>query len=206
MLHVLHHPLLESKMSILRDKNTNTTQFKELVDEIGMLVTYEITRDLELKDVEVETPLEKTMCKTVDNDIVIVPILRAGLGMVDGIRRIIPNAKVGHIGLYRNEETLQPVQYYFKLPEVNRKTIVFLVDPMLATGNSCLKGIELLKSKGVKKIIYVGLVACPTGVEAVQAKYPDVELYTVAMDRELNSNGYILPGLGDCGDRLFGTK
>ena len=206
MLHVLHHPLLESKMSILRDKNTNTTQFKELVDEIGMLVTYEITRDLELKDVEVETPLEKTMCKTVDNDIVIVPILRAGLGMVDGIRRIIPNAKVGHIGLYRNEETLQPVQYYFKLPEVNRKTIVFLVDPMLATGNSCLKGIELLKSKGVKKIIYVGLVACPTGVEAVQEKYPDVELYTVAMDRELNSNGYILPGLGDCGDRLFGTK
>ena len=206
MLHVLHHPLLESKMSILRDKNTNTTQFKELVDEIGMLVTYEITRDLELKDVEVETPLEKTMCKTVDNDIVIVPILRAGLGMVDGIRRIIPNAKVGHIGLYRNEETLQPVQYYFKLPEVNKKTIVFLVDPMLATGNSCLKGIELLKSKGVKKIIYVGLVACPTGVEAVQAKYPDVELYTVAMDRELNSNGYILPGLGDCGDRLFGTK
>ena len=206
MLHVLHHPLLESKMSILRDKNTNTTQFKELVDEIGMLVTYEITRDLELKDVEVETPLEKTMCKTVDNDIVIVPILRACLGMVDGIRRIIPNAKVGHIGLYRNEETLQPVQYYFKLPEVNKKTIVFLVDPMLATGNSCLKGIELLKSKGVKKIIYVGLVACPTGVEAVQAKYPDVELYTVAMDRELNSNGYILPGLGDCGDRLFGTK
>lgn len=206
MLHVLHHPLLESKMSILRDKNTNTTQFKELVDEIGMLVTYEITRDLELKDVEVETPLEKTMCKTVDNDIVIVPILRAGLGMVDGIRRIIPNAKVGHIGLYRNEETLQPVQYYFKLPEVNKKTIVFLVDPMLATGNSCLKGIELLKSKGVKKIIYVGLVACPTGVEAVQEKYPDVELYTVAMDRELNSNGYILPGLGDCGDRLFGTK
>ena len=206
MLHVLKHPLLDSKMAILRDKTTNTKDFKEIVDEIGMLVTYEITRDLETKEVIVNTPFEALKCNTLATDIVIVPILRAGLGMVDGIRRIIPQAKVGHIGMYRNEQTLEPVEYYFKLPEINDHTTCILVDPMLATGNSCNKGIELLKSQGVKKIIYVGLVGCPEGVKAVQDKYPDVELYTVAIDRGLNEIGYILPGLGDCGDRLFGTK
>ena len=206
-INVVNHPLIQHKLSIMRQIDTVPKDFRQLLKEISLLMAYEITRDLPLEDYQIETPICKMTAKKLSGrSIGVVPILRAGLGMVDGIRRIIPNAKVGHIGLYRNEETLQPVQYYFKLPEVNRKTIVFLVDPMLATGNSCLKGIELLKSKGVKKIIYVGLVACPTGVEAVQAKYPDVELYTVAMDRELNSNGYILPGLGDCGDRLFGTK
>ncbi|MCB9498593.1 MAG: uracil phosphoribosyltransferase [Bacillales bacterium] len=206
MLHVLNHPLLESKMAILRDKNTSTKDFKEIVDEIAMLVTYEITRSLETKKIYVDTPFETTECKTLATEVLIVPILRAGLGMVDGIRRIIPNAKVGHIGLYRNEKTLEPVQYYFKLPPVNENTTVLLVDPMLATGNSANKGIELIKSKGVKKIIYVGLVGCPQGVKALQDKNPDVEVYLVDLDRELNEIGYILPGLGDCGDRLFGTK
>ncbi|MCR5741945.1 MAG: uracil phosphoribosyltransferase [Gammaproteobacteria bacterium] len=206
MLHVLKHPLLDSKMAILRDKSTSTKNFKDIVDEIGMLVTYEITRDLKTKVVEVETPFEKMECHVLATDIVIVPILRAGLGMVDGIRRIIPNASIGHIGMYRDEKTLVPIEYYFKLPTINDDTTCILVDPMLATGNSCIKGIELLKSKGVKHIIYVGLVACPEGIKAVQDKYPDVELYTVAVDRELNDIGYILPGLGDCGDRLFGTK
>ena len=206
MLHVLNHPLLESKMAILRDKNTSTKEFKEIVDEIGMLVTYEITRNLSTKEVEVETPFEKVICQTLATQVVIVPILRAGLGMVDGIRRIIPQAKVGHIGLYRNEKTLVPVEYYFKLPEIDEKTTCILVDPMLATGNSCNKGIELLKSKGVKNIIYVGLVGCPEGVAAVQKANPDVDIYMVKIDRGLNEIGYILPGLGDCGDRLFGTK
>lgn len=206
MLHVLKHPLLDSKMAILRDKNTSTKEFKEIVDEIAMLVTYEITRNLETKTISVETPFEKIECDTLATDVVIVPILRAGLGMVDGIRRIVPTAKVGHIGLYRNENTLEPVQYYFKLPPVDKNTTVLLVDPMLATGNSANKGIELIKSKGVEKIIYAGLVGCPQGVEAVQKKNPDVEMYLVSLDRELNNIGYILPGLGDAGDRLFGTK
>lgn len=206
MLHILSHPLLESKMAILRDKNTSTKDFKELVDEIAMLVTYEITRNLETREIQVETPFEVTTCRTLATEVVIVPILRAGLGMVDGIRRIIPNAKVGHIGMYRDEKTLVPIQYYFKLPALSKTTTVLLVDPMLATGNSCNKGIELLKSKGVEKIIYVGLVGCPQGIKAVQDKNPDVEIYLVNVDRELNDIGYILPGLGDCGDRLFGTK
>lgn len=206
MLHVLKHPLLDSKMAIIRDKSTNTRTFNTIVDEIAMLVTYEITESLKTKEIEVETPFEKVKCRTLDTNIIIVPILRAGLGMVDGIRRIIPFAKVGHIGMYRNENTLEPVEYYFKLPEVNGNTTVLLVDPMLATGNSCNKGIELLKGKGVKKIIYVGLVGCPQGIKAVEEANPDVEIYLVAVDRELSDIGYILPGLGDCGDRLFGTK
>lgn len=206
MVHILNHPLLESKMAILRDKNTSTKDFKELVDEIAMLVTYEITRNLDTKEVKVQTPFEIASCKTLATDVLLVPILRAGLGMVDGIRRIIPNAKVGHIGLYRDEKTLVPVQYYFKLPPVTDSTTCLLLDPMLATGNSCNKAIELLKSRGVNKIIYVGLVGCPQGIDAVQKANPDVEIYLVNVDRCLNDIGYILPGLGDCGDRLFGTK
>ncbi len=206
MLHILKHPLLDSKMAIIRDKSTNTRAFSAIVDEIAMLVTYEITENLKTKEIEVETPFEKVKCRTLDTNIIIVPILRAGLGMVDGIRRIIPFAKVGHIGMYRNENTLKPVEYYFKLPEVDDNTTVLLVDPMLATGNSCNKGIDLLKEKGVKKIIYVGLVGCPQGIKAVEERHPDVEIYLVAVDRELSDIGYILPGLGDCGDRLFGTK
>lgn len=206
MISILHHPLLDSKMAILRDKNTSTKNFKELVDEIAMLVTYEITRHLKLQEIKVETPLETATCRTLSNEIVICPILRAGLGMVDGIRRVIPNAKVGHIGLYRDEETLVPVEYYFKLPPITDNTIVFLVDPMLATGNSLNKALELLKSKNVKNIIYVGLIGCPEGVKAVERANPDLEGYLVNLDRELSDTGYILPGLGDCGDRLFGTK
>jgi len=206
MAHILHHPLLESKMAIIRDKNTSTKDFKEIVDEIAMLVTYEITRNLDTKIVDVETPFEVTPCETLATDVLIVPILRAGLGMVDGIRRIIPTAKVGHVGLYRNEKTLEPIEYYFKLPPVTDATTCLLVDPMLATGNSANKAISLLKGAGVKKIIYVGLVGCPQGVEAVERANPDVEIYLVNLDRELNDIGYILPGLGDCGDRLFGTK
>ena len=206
MAHILNHPLLEAKMAILRSKTTGTKEFKELVDEIAMLVTYEITRDLKTKEVQVETPLEVMTCHTLASDVLIVPVLRAGLGMVDGIRRVIPTAKVGHIGLYRNEETLVPVQYYFKLPPVNDQTVCLLVDPMLATGNSCNASIKLLKNAGVKNITYVGLVGCPKGIAAVEAENPDVNVYLVCCDRELNENGYILPGLGDCGDRLFGTK
>ena len=206
MTTIIKHPLLESKMAKLRAKTTGTKDFKELVDEIGMLVTFEITRNLETEPIEVETPLEVTTCETLKDEVLIVPILRAGLGMVDGIRRIIPNAKVGHIGLYRNEDTLVPVQYYFKLPPVTEHTTCLLVDPMLATGNSANKGIELLKGAGVKKIIYVGLVGCPQGIEAVERANPDVDIYLVSLDRQLNDVGYILPGLGDCGDRLFGTK
>lgn len=206
MLHVIKHPLLDSKMAIIRNKDTSTKVFNTTVSEIAMLVTYEITRDLKTKEIEVETPFEKVVCNTLDTNVIICPILRAGLGMVDGIRSIMPFAKVGHIGMYRNEKTLEPVEYYFKLPEVTDNTTALLVDPMLATGNSCNKGIELLKNKGVKNIIYVGLVGCPEGIEAVSKKNPDVELYLVAVDRELSDIGYILPGLGDCGDRLFGTK
>jgi len=206
MITILKHPLLSTKLAKLRSKDTGTKEFKELVDEISMLITYEFTRNLETKLVEVETPLEKMMCETLATEVLIVPILRAGLGMVDGIRRIIPTAKVGHIGLYRDENTLEPVEYYFKLPEVNDKTTCLLVDPMLATGNSAKKGIELLKSKGVKHIIYIGLVGCPLGVKVLSEAYPDVEIYLASLDRELNEHGYILPGLGDCGDRLFGTK
>ena len=206
MVTILKHPLLQSKMAILRDKNTGTKDFKEVVDEIGMLVTYEITRNLETKTVKIETPLEVTDCEVVASDVLIVPILRAGLGMVDGIRRVIPNAKIGHIGLYRNEKTLIPVEYYFKLPPITENTTCLLVDPMLATGNSCNKGIELLRKAGVKNITYVGLVGCPQGIKAVQDINPDVDIYLVDCDRELNDHGYSLPGLGDCGDRLFGTK
>jgi len=206
MTTIFKHPLLETKMAILRGKDTGTKEFKELVDEIGMLVTFEVTKNLKTKPVQVETPLEVTTCQTLKGDIMIVPILRAGLGMVDGIRRIIPNAKVGHIGLYRDEKTLVPVQYYFKLPQFDEDTTCFLVDPMLATGNSAIKGIDLLKEAGVKHIVYIGLVGCPTGVKALETAHPDVDCYLVSMDRELNENGYILPGLGDCGDRLFGTK
>jgi len=206
MTTILHHPLLESKMAKLRSKDTGTKDFKELVDEISMLVTYEITRNLDTKTIEVETPLEKMECQVVSSDVLIVPVLRAGLGMVDGIRRIIPTAKVGHIGLYRNEKTLIPVEYYFKLPPVNESTRVLLVDPMLATGNSANKAISLLRKAGVKHITYVGLVGCPVGVKAVEEQNPDVDIFLVSLDRQLNEHGYILPGLGDCGDRLFGTK
>lgn len=206
-LHVNNHPLVKAKITQMRDKETTTKEFGELVDEISGLMCYEITRDFELEEVEVETPITKTVgYKMKGNDIAIVPILRAGLGMVKGIHQLIPTAKVGHIGLYRDHETLQPVEYLCKLPTDLESRDVILVDPMLATGGSAIKAIEILKEKGAKSVRLACLVGCPEGVTAVQQVYPEVPIYLAALDEKLNENGYIVPGLGDAGDRLYGTK
>jgi uracil phosphoribosyltransferase len=203
---VFDHPLIQHKMSIIRDKTTDTKTFRENVNEIGSLVTYEITRDLETKEIEIETPIAKTKAQILAKDVVIVPILRAGLGMVDGIQKVIPTAKVGHIGLYRDEETLMPHEYYSKFPKEIVNATVLVVDPMLATGGSVIAAIDRVKLAGAKDIRYVGIVGCPEGVKALQEKHPDVDIYMVSIDSGLNKVGYIVPGLGDCGDRLFGTK
>lgn len=203
---VLDHPLIDHKMAIIRDLNTDTKKFRENVNEIGGLVTYEITRDLQTKEVEVQTPIQKTVCRVLAKDVVVVPILRAGLGMVDGIQMIIPTAKVGHIGMYRDEETLEPHEYYAKFPEEIKTGTVLVVDPMLATGGSANMAIDAVKKRGAKDIRFVGLVGCPEGVAAIQKQHPDVDIYLAALDEKLNEVGYIVPGLGDCGDRLFGTK
>ena len=203
---VLNHPLIDHKMSIIRDKTTNTKRFRENVNEIGGLITYEITRDLATKEVEIETPIQKTIAKQLSKDVVIVPILRAGLGMVDGIQMIIPTAKVGHVGMYRDEETLEPHEYYAKFPEEIKDGTVLVVDPMLATGGSASAAIEAVKKRGAKDIRFVGLVGAPEGVERLNKDHPDVDIYLAALDEKLNEVGYIVPGLGDCGDRLFGTK
>ncbi|MGD9964862.1 MAG: uracil phosphoribosyltransferase [Candidatus Izemoplasmatales bacterium] len=200
------HPLIQHKMSIIRDKMTDTKTFRENVNEIASLVTYEITRDLETKEIEIITPIAKTKAKILAKDVVIVPILRAGLGMVDGIQKVIPTAKVGHIGLYRDEETLMPHEYYSKFPKEIKEATVLVVDPMLATGGSVIAAIDRVKKAGAKDIRYVGIVGCPEGVKALQEKHPDVDIYMVSIDQGLNEVGYIVPGLGDCGDRLFGTK
>jgi uracil phosphoribosyltransferase len=204
-LTIINHPLLEHKMAIIRNKSTDTKTFRENVNEIGALVTYEITRDLETKPVEVETPMGKTICQVLSKEVIIVPILRAGLGMVDGIHSVIPTAKIGHIGLWRDETTLQPHEYYLKLPPQIEKATVLIVDPMLATGGSAVAAIDRVKKRGAKDIRFVGLVGCPQGVEAVAKNHPDVHVYLVKLDSHLNEKGYIVPGLGDCGDRLFGT-
>lgn len=203
---IINHPLIEHKLSIIRNKNTDTKTFRENVNEIGSLVTYEITRDLETRSVEVETPITKTVCQVLAKDVVIVPILRAGLGMVDGIQNVIPTAKIGHIGLYRDETTLQPIEYYVKLPKEIVNATILVVDPMLATGGSSVAAISLIKKRGGKDIRFVGLVGCPEGVKALMTAHPDVDIYLVKVDERLNDVGYIVPGLGDCGDRLFGTK
>lgn len=203
---VFDHPLIQHKMAIIRDKNTDTKTFRENVNEIGSLVTYEVTRDLETKNIEIETPIAKTTVQILAKDVVIVPILRAGLGMVDGIQKVIPTAKVGHIGLYRDEETLMPHEYYSKFPKEIKEATVLVVDPMLATGGSVIAAIDRVKMAGAKDIRYVGIVGCPEGVKALQEKHPDVDIYMVSIDQGLNRVGYIVPGLGDCGDRLFGTK
>jgi len=206
-LHIINHPLVKAKITQMRDKNTSTKEFGELVDEISGLMCYEITRDLELEEVEVETPVAKTIgYKMKGNDIAIVPILRAGLGMVKGIHTLIPTAKIGHIGLYRDHDTLEPVEYLCKLPIDLGSRDVILVDPMLATGGSAIKAIEILKDKGAKSVRLACLVGCPEGVEAVQNAYPDVPIFLAALDEKLNEIGYIIPGLGDAGDRLYGTK
>lgn len=204
---VMNHPLIDHKVSILRDVNTSSKQFKEIVSEIGGLMAYEMTRDLQVEEKLIETPLEPMMAKFISGKkLAIVPILRAGLGMVDGILNLIPAAKVGHIGLYRDPVTHEPVEYFCKLPQDLEERDVFVVDPMLATGGSANIAIDMLKEKGVKSIKLVCLVGCPEGVSAVQSKHEDVDIYLAALDKELDENCYIRPGLGDAGDRIFGTK
>ena len=206
-LHIFDHPLICHKITMMRDKNTTTKDFRELAEEITMLMAYEVTRDLPLKDVEVETPICKAICKTVaGRSIGVVPILRAGLGMVEGIVRLVPNAKVGHIGLYRDPETHEPVEYYCKLPVDAQDRTILLVDPMLATGGSASAAIKFLKDRGCKDIKLMNLIAAPEGVQRVQKDHPDVDIYVASLDEKLNDHAYIVPGLGDAGDRLFGTK
>ena len=206
-LNILDHPLVEHKLSILRDKKTGTKEFRELVSELGMFLCYEAMRDAELDDVEIETPMTKLIAKRLDEDkYAFLPILRAGTGMLDGLINVIPNAKIGHIGMYRNEETLEPVRYFFKVPKDIKNREVLVLDPMLATGGSGCDAIEQLKKEGVTKIKFLCLIAAPEGVKRMQEEHPDVKIYTAALDEKLNENGYIVPGLGDAGDRIFGTK
>ncbi len=204
---VVEHPLVQHKVSLLRSKNTGTKEFKELVSELAMLLCYEATRDLPTEEVEVETPIAIAKTKMLaGRKLALVPILRAGLGMVDGMLSLIPAAKVGHIGLYRNEETLEPVEYYCKLPSDIAEREVIVLDPMLATGGSACDAITQIKKRGVKNIKFIGIIAAPEGFERLKAVHPDVDIYVAAMDEKLNENGYIVPGLGDAGDRIFGTK
>ncbi|MBO4377491.1 MAG: uracil phosphoribosyltransferase [Clostridia bacterium] len=204
---VFDHPLIQHKLSIMRDKNTGCKEFRELLDEISMLMVYEVTRDLSTQEVEVETPICVTKTKALaGKPIGIIPILRAGLGMVDGILNLIPNAKVGHIGLYRDPETLNPVEYYCKLPEDAEHRELIVLDPMLATGGSASAAINFIKQRGCNNIRLVNLIAAPEGIARLQKDHPDVDIYVAALDSHLNDHGYIVPGLGDAGDRLFGTK
>ena len=201
------HPLIQHKISILRDKNTSTKEFRELVNELAMLMAYEVTRDLPLTEVEIETPIAKTKTKVLQGKkIALVPILRAGLGMVDGMLSIIPNAKVGHIGLYRDPNTLKPVEYYCKLPDDVQNREVILLDPMLATGGSAAAAITFLKERGISHIKFVCLISAPEGIAKLQSEHPDVPIFCAAKDERLNDHAYIIPGLGDAGDRIFGTK
>ena len=203
----LNHPLIEHKMSILRDKNTGTKEFRELIKEIGMFLCYEAMKDVELVETEIETPIQKMKTGKLNEDkYAFVPILRAGMGMLDGVISVVPNAKIGHIGIYRNEETFEPVNYFFKVPKDIERREVFLLDPMLATGGSAIDAVDLLKSKGVKKIKFLCIIAAPEGIEAVEKKHPDVEIYCGSIDDHLNENKYIVPGLGDAGERIYGTK
>jgi uracil phosphoribosyltransferase len=204
---IIRHPLVQHKLTILRDQRTQTKHFKELVDEIAMLMAYEATSELSVERREVETPLEKTEGWHISGKkLTLVPILRAGLGMVEGILRLVPSARVGHIGLYRNHETLEPVDYYFKVPGETAERDFFILDPMLATGGSAVAAVAALKKAGAERIRFLCLVAAPEGVKRLTEAHPDVQIYAAALDRQLNSSGYILPGLGDAGDRLFGTR
>ena len=204
---VMDHPLIQHKIGIMRRKDTGSKEFRTLVSEVAMLECYEATRDLELTDVEIETPICKMVGKELSGKkLAVVPILRAGLGMVDGMLSMIPAAKVGHIGLYRDPETYEPVEYYCKLPADCDEREVFVVDPMLATGGSSVAAIQMLKEKGVKHIRFMCIIAAPEGVERMQKEHPDVDIYIGALDEKLNEHKYIIPGLGDAGDRIFGTK
>ena len=206
-VHVIDHPLVQHKLSLMRDKNTSTKDFRELLQEVASLMAYEVTRDLPLKETEVETPIGPCRTKIIDGRMLgIIPILRAGLGMVDGIMQLVPGAKVGHIGLYRDPVSLQPVEYYCKLPSDATERELIVLDPMLATGGSSAAAIRFLKERGCKNIRLVCLIGAPEGIERVQSEHPDVDIYIAAVDEKLNEHGYIVPGLGDAGDRLFGTK
>lgn len=203
----LNHPLIEHKLAILRNKETGTKEFRELVSELAMFLCYEAMKDAKLEQKEIETPIQKTQVQMLNEDkYAFIPILRAGTGMLEGITTIIPNAKIGHIGMYRNEETLKPVKYYYKVPKdiVNRE--VLILDPMLATGGSGCDAIQMIKDEGVKKIKFLCIIAAPEGIEKMQKEHPDVEIYCAKIDEKLNEIGYIVPGLGDAGDRIFGTK
>ena len=206
-VHVLDHPLIQHKLAILRSKNTTVKEFRELISEISGLMCYEATRNLPTREVEVHTPVATAKCRVLaGKKLAIVPILRAGLGMVDAMVDLIPSAKIGHIGLYRDPETHLPVEYYCKLPEDIENRQVFVVDPMLATGGSAVAAIDFLKKHGCKNIVMMNIIGCPEGIKAVQEAHPDVDLYVAACDEKLNDHAYIVPGLGDAGDRIFGTK
>lgn len=206
-VYVFDHPLIQHKLTHIRDKNTGTKEFRELVEEVAMLMAYEITRDLPLEEVEIETPVAPAKAKVLaGKKLGLIPILRAGLGMVDGILRLIPAAKVGHIGLYRDPETLQPVEYYVKLPTDIAERELIVIDPMLATGGSAAAALAALKKRGARSLKLMCLIAAPEGIARVQKEHPDVDIYAAAVDERLNEKGYIVPGLGDAGDRLFGTK
>ena len=203
---IIHHPLIKRDLSTLRDKRTNNHLFRSTLRRIASVMAFEVTRDLKLKSVEVRTPLEKTTGYTLAEDIVIIPVLRAGLGLIDGFLDCLPEAKVGHVGIYRNEKTLEPVDYYSKFPKSLGRSLVLLLDPMLATGGSGAAAITFLKRKGAKRIRFVSLLAAPEGVKRISMAHPDVKIFSTVLDRQLNSHGYILPGLGDAGDRIFGTE
>ena len=204
---VMDHPLIQHKMSYIRDEKTSTKTFRELVDEVGMLMAYEVTRDLSLEDVAVDTPVQRTTAKRLSGKkLGIVPILRAGLGMQEGILKLIPSARVGHIGLYRDPETLEAIEYYAKFPGDIEERDIFVIDPMLATGASAVEAITAVKKRGATKVRFICLIAAPEGVEVLKEAHPDVDIYIAALDEKLNEKSYIVPGLGDAGDRLFGTK
>lgn len=206
-LFVMDHPLIQHKLSMIRDKRTSAKDFRELINEVSLLMAYEVTRDLPLEELEIETPIQKCTCHMISGRMIaVVPVLRAGLGMVDGIMELVPAAKVGHIGVYRDPQTLNPVEYYCKLPVDIEEREVIVVDPMLATGGSASAAIGFIKQRGCKKIKLMNLIAAPEGVERIQKDHPDVDIFVAAMDERLNDHGYIIPGLGDAGDRLFGTK
>lgn len=203
----IEHPLLEHKLAILRDKKTGTKEFRELISEITLFLCYEAMKEAKLHEIEIETPIKKTKAYVIDeNDYIFVPILRAGTGMIDGIVKMIPNAKIGHIGLYRDEETIKPVRYYYKMPSGIENKQVIIIDPMLATGGSGIDAITLLKEDGAKDIKFLSIIAAPEGLKKMQEAHPDVQIYCSAIDEGLNEASYIVPGLGDAGDRIFGTK
>ena len=206
-VHLIDHPLVQHKLTLMRRKDASTNSFRRLLNELSMLMAYEVTRDMAMQEIEIETPLETMQAKVIDGKkLVFVSILRAGTGILDGMLSVVPGARVGHIGLYRDPKTLTAVEYYFKMPSEMAERDVVVVDPMLATGNSAVAAVERLKELNPKSIKFVCLLTCPEGVKTMQTAHPDVPIYTAAIDRELDSHGYILPGLGDAGDRIFGTK